>query len=63
MSASEAATGVLQAMSVYLHGFNEKSKIFREEVEELIYCSGRQLLNSLSPNLSNAVMLTSEEKK
>lgn len=29
MSASEAATGVLQAMSVYLNGFNEKSKIFR----------------------------------
>uniref|UniRef100_A0A8W8NRH3 Uncharacterized protein n=1 Tax=Magallana gigas TaxID=29159 RepID=A0A8W8NRH3_MAGGI len=29
MSASEAATGVLQAMFVYLHGLNEKSKIFR----------------------------------
>ncbi|XP_065921183.1 uncharacterized protein [Magallana gigas] len=61
MSASEAATGVLQAMSIYLHGFNERSKISREEVEDLIYCSGGQLLNSLSPNLSNAVMLTSEE--
>lgn len=29
MSASEAATGVLQAMSIYLHGFNERSKISR----------------------------------
>ncbi|XP_062579522.1 phosphatidylinositol 4-phosphate 5-kinase-like, partial [Saccostrea cucullata] len=45
-------------MSIYLHGFNEGSKISREEVEDLIICSGGQLLGSLSPNLTNAITLT-----
>ncbi|XP_062599195.1 uncharacterized protein LOC134260661 [Saccostrea cucullata] len=57
-TSSEAAAGVLQTMSIYLHGFNEGSKISREEVEDLIICSGGQLLGSLSPNLTNAITLT-----